>query len=99
TRVHSRDLLCLRVVQFNLPATLIDRKQLRRRMAGTLFTERLSLILSNSSCDPNATFFIHREAVRVGLARPDGFITEVGRRLRWFGIAFTWRLRIADGQL
>ena len=68
-------------------------------MTRPLTAERRRLVGSDACGDPYPRLPIHREAVRVGLARPDHIFAPVGRRLERLGLGFARGLGIADRQL
>src|SRR5437867_5480476 len=96
--VDSRDLFGFRIVDLNLPSALNDWKCLGRRMIGSFAAERHCLILANPRGNPHACLIIHGEAMGIGLARPDRFVTPVGRGLHRFRLAFARGLGIANGK-
>src|SRR5205823_1887672 len=86
--IHGCDLFRFRIVDFNLASALVNGKYLRGWVIRALLAKWLRLILSNPCSNPNAAFLIHREAVGIGLACPDGFFIPVWRWLRRLGVAF-----------
>src|SRR5438128_2981784 len=75
--IDRRYLFRLWIVELNLSSALIDRKDLRRRVVGSLTAKCLRLILPNARCDPDAALTIHREAVGVRLTGPNGLVAPV----------------------
>ena len=71
--VDRRELLRIRVIQFDLPcARARHREVLGELVRRPVLAERRLLLWSASSCrDPHASFAVHRHAAGVGLPLPD----------------------------
>ena len=73
--------LRLRVVHLHLPAALVDRERLGRRMIRALPGRTpASRFGRMRAATQTRRLLVHREAVRVGLAVPDRFVAPVRRR-------------------
>src|ERR1044072_9721275 len=62
-------------------------------------TKRLRLILADACRNPHARLLVHREAVRIRLARPDRLFTPIWRGFGWWRIGLARRLRVAHLEL
>jgi hypothetical protein len=76
----QRELPGRRIIHRQMSAGLLQREDLRRGVARSLFAEIRVCRRTNPRGEPDPTLLVHHRVVGGALAVPDGLGTPIGRR-------------------